>query len=70
MPQAQLKQPYTVVTVSCSHCKKEQVVQILPRTGFWSMAHQSVKCLKCAQEFEVMVPDAIIGGPFLPERSA
>jgi len=66
MPQAQLKQSYTVVTVSCRHCQQEQVVHILARGGIWSMAHQSVKCLKCAQEFEVMVPDAIIGGPFLP----
>jgi hypothetical protein len=66
MPQAQLKQPYTVVTVSCGHCEQEQVVQILARTGFWLMAHQLVKCLKCSREFEVMVPDAIIGGPFLP----
>jgi ribosomal protein S27E len=70
MPQAQLKQPYTFVTVSCGHCQQEQVVQILARNGFWSKAHQSVKCLKCAQEFEVMVPDAIIGSPFLPERPA
>jgi hypothetical protein len=70
MPQAQLKQSNTVVTVSCGHCQQEQVVQMLARTGFWLMAHQSVKCLKCAQEFEVMVPDAIIGGPFLPERPA
>ncbi len=70
MPQAQLKQPYTVVTVCCSHCQQEQVVHTQARGGIWSMAHQSVKCLKCGQEFAVMVPDAIIGGPFLPERPA
>jgi hypothetical protein len=29
-----------------------------------------VKCLKCGQDFEVMLPDAIIGGPFLPQRPA
>jgi len=66
MPQAQLKQTYTIVNITCSHCQQKQVVHILGRGGIWSMAHQSVKCLKCAQEFEVMVPDAIIGGPFLP----
>ena len=61
MPSPQLNQPYTVVTVSCGRCKQEQVVQILARTGFWLRARQSVKCLKCGQEFEVMLPDAIIG---------
>jgi transcription elongation factor Elf1 len=70
MPQAPLKQPYTVVTVSCSHCQQEQVVHTQAYGGIWSMAHQFVKCLKCEQEFAVMVPDAIIGGPFFPERPA
>ena len=66
MPSPQLRHPYTVATVSCGRCKQEQVVQILARTGFWLRARQSVKCLKCNREFEVMLPDAIIGGPFLP----
>ena len=65
-----LSYPYTVVTVSCGRCKQEQVVQILARSGFWLGVRQSVKCLKCGQEFEVMLPDAIIGGPFLPQRPA
>ncbi len=68
MPSPQLNQPYTVVTVSCGHCKQPQVVQILARTGFWLRTNQSVKCLKCGTEFEVILPDAIIGGPFLPQR--
>ena len=25
-----------------------------------------VECLRCGQYFEVLLPDAIIGGPFLP----
>ena len=69
MSQAQLKQPYTVVTVCCSHCQQEQVVHTQAR-GIWSLVHQSVKCLKCEQEFAVTVPDAIVGGPFLLERPA
>lgn len=68
MPQAQLKPPYTVVTVACSHCQQEQVVHTRTRGGIWSLVRQSVKCLKCEQEFEVTVPDSIIGGPFLPEQ--
>ena len=65
-----LEYPYTVVTVSCGRCKQEQVVRILARSGFWLRVRQSVKCLKCGQGFEVMLPDAIIGGPFLPQRPA
>jgi len=70
MLSTQIKYPYTVVTVSCGRCKQEQVVQILARTGFWLSVSQSVECLKCGQEFEVMLPDAIIGGPFLPQSPA
>jgi len=66
MSQGQLKQSYVVVNVSCGHCQQEQVVHVQDRGGFWSAGHQWVKCLKCKREFEVMVPDAIIAGPFLP----
>ena len=69
MPSPQSYQPYTVATVSCGHCKQKQVVQILARTGFWLRACQSVKCLKCGQQFTVVLPDAIIGGPFFPQRA-
>ena len=27
---------------------------------------KSLECLRCGQYFEVLLPDAIIGGPFLP----
>jgi transcription elongation factor Elf1 len=66
MPQPKLKQDYVVVTVSCEHCQQEQLVRVQARAGTWSTAHQSVECLRCGQHFEVMLPDAIIGGPFLP----
>ena len=65
MPQAQLKHSYILVTLSCSHCQQEQIVQMQARAGFLSLAHQSVKCLKCEQYFDLMIPDVIIGGPFL-----
>jgi hypothetical protein len=70
MPQAQMKRSYFAVTVSCHHCQQEQVVHVQSRTGFWSMAHQSVKCLKCERQFDVMVPDAIIDGPFFTLKDA
>ena len=66
MPQPQLKRDYVVMTVSCGNCQQEQLVHIQARTGACSTAHQSVECLRCGQHFEVMLPDAIIGGPFLP----
>jgi len=66
MTQPQLQKPYSVVTVVCIHCQQEQLVHVESCTGFWSMAHQWVQCLKCGRQFEVMVPDAIIAGPFLP----
>ena len=66
MSQVQLKKGPVAVTISCSHCEQEQDVHIRARTGSWSMAHQSVKCVKCDQYFGVMISDAIIAGPFLP----
>ena len=66
MPQPQLKQDYVVMTVSCGNCQEEPVVYVQACTGSRSTAHQSVECLRCGQYFEVVLPDAIIGGPFLP----
>jgi transcription elongation factor Elf1 len=65
MSQIQLKQSYVPVMVTCIRCKKEQVVHVRPGGGLWSTAHQSVLCLNCGIYFDVMLPEAIIGGPFL-----
>jgi ribosomal protein S27E len=70
MVQAQMKRSYFAMTVSCGHCQEEQVVPVQACTGSWSMAHQSVKCLKCEKDFEVMLADAIIVGPFFPLKGA
>jgi transcription elongation factor Elf1 len=67
MPQAQMKRSHIPMTISCSHCQQEQVVHLQSQTGLWQMAHQSVKCLNCEQYFDVMIPDAIIAGPFVPQ---
>jgi transcription elongation factor Elf1 len=66
MTQAQMKRAIIPIPISCLHCQQEQVVHTQARTGFWQMAHQSVKCVKCEQYFDVMIPDAITAGPFLP----
>ena len=63
---ATIETDYVVMTVSCGNCQQEQLVHVQLGTWTWSMAHQSVECLRCAEHFEVMLPDAIIGGPFLP----
>jgi len=63
MTQAQMKRAISPITISCVHCQQEQIVRMQACTGFWQMAHQSVKC---EQNFGVMIPDAIIAGPFLP----
>ncbi len=56
MPRAQLKLDYVVMTVSCGSCQQEQLVHVQVGTWTWSMAHQSVECLRCGQHFEVMLP--------------
>ncbi len=69
MPQPQLKRDCVLMTVSCGNCQQEQIVHVQVGTWTWSTAHQSLKCLRCGrcgQHFEVMLPDAIIGGPFIP----
>ena len=68
MPQVQMKQSYIPMTISCNHCQQEQIVHTRARTGRWQMAHQLVKCVKCERDFDVMIPDAIIAGPFLPRN--
>lgn len=70
MPQVQMKQSFMPMTISCDHCLQQQIVHMQARTGFWQMAHQSVKCVRCEKYFDVMIPDAIIAGPFLPLNSS
>ena len=60
------KPAYVVMTISCAQCQQEQVVHVRARTGFAQMSGQTVRCVNCKQEFDVMVPDQIVGGPFLP----
>ena len=55
-----------MVPVSCPHCEQNQLVQIRARAGFSQMNDQMVECLKCKRGFDVMLPDEITGGPYLP----
>jgi hypothetical protein len=67
MPQMRLKEPHINLTVSCTHCQQELVVQMRARSGFRSINLQSVKCMKCESTFGVLIPGEILGGPFLPQ---
>jgi hypothetical protein len=60
------KEPHIVIPISCAHCGQKQVVQVRARTGFAQVSGQSLQCVTCERIFSVMVPDAIVGGPFLP----
>jgi hypothetical protein len=46
------------------HCKQKQIVHVYVRAGRSPMNNQTVTCIKCKKEFDVLVPDPIIGGPF------
>jgi transposase-like protein len=65
MPQPELEPDCVVMIVSCEHCRQEQLVHVQAGGGTWSMAHQSFECLGCGRHSEVMLPDAIMAGPFL-----
>lgn len=55
---------FVVMTVECNHCKTKQSVHVAAKPGFAQMGDQSVSCISCKKQFDVMVPDRIIGGPF------
>ena len=64
MPIETPKPNYVSMTVTCTHCGAKQVVRVAAQTGFAQMSNQAVLCVKCKKEFDVMVPDKIVGGPF------
>jgi hypothetical protein len=57
---------HTLMPITCSLCSQPQVVQVRARTGAAQYSSQTVRCVKCKREFDAMVPDKILGGPFLP----
>ncbi len=60
------KPNYVVMTVECPYpdCQEKQTVHVIARTGFGQMGDQTIKCVKCGKDFDVLVPDKIIDGPF------
>jgi hypothetical protein len=68
MAQPQLRERHVLMPVICTHCQQKQIVQMRARSEFHTIHPQSVDCVKCENSFDVMIPDEIIGGPFLPLR--
>ena len=55
---------FVVMTISCPQCQYKQTVHVRGRTGFAQVGGQTVACLTCEGNFDVRLPDRIIGGPF------
>jgi hypothetical protein len=60
------KAAHIMTPVSCQHCQQKQVVQVLAGAGPAGTSDQLIACLNCKKDFPVMLPDRIVGGPFLP----
>lgn len=53
---SQPNERHVLLPVLCEHCQQKQMVQMRARSEFHAMYPQS------------MIPDEILGGPFLPSR--
>ena len=56
--------PYVVMTAECRHCKTKQTVHVAARTGVGMIGNQTIRCINCDHQFDAMLPDKIVGGPF------
>jgi hypothetical protein len=55
---------FVVTTIECPHCKVKQKVHVAARTGASQMGNQYIFCIGCEQEFNILLPNKIVGGPF------
>jgi len=56
---------FVVMTVECPHCKAKQKVHVaVAHLGPGYMPNQYIWCIECETQFDVRVPDKIVGGPF------
>ena len=56
-------QGFVAMTVECQHCKAKQKVLVVARARSAQMGKQNIVCITCKKNFDVMVPDRIVGGP-------
>jgi predicted Zn finger-like uncharacterized protein len=52
------------MTVECRHCKTKQIVHVAASTGRGMTGNQTIRCINCDRQFDAMLPDEIVGGPF------
>jgi hypothetical protein len=55
---------FVVMTTECPHCKTRQKLHVAVNLGPAHLPNQYVFCINCDSEFEVALPDKIVGGPF------
>lgn len=53
------------MTIECPHCKVRQNIHVAVRSGLTQKERQYISCVNCHSEFDVTVPDKIVGGPFI-----
>jgi hypothetical protein len=62
---------HSIASITCTHCQQQQDVHLRARLGFRQVSDpfQTVVCVACKKPFEVRMPDDILAGPFMPEKS-
>ena len=55
--------PFVVMTIECPLCNTQQKVHVV-NLGPGHMPTQYLICINCDSEFDVTLPDKIVGGPF------
>lgn len=62
------KPAYVAIAVDCPHCLANLTVHMVARIELRQtkdQQDQKIKCAKCSEYFDVIVPERIIDGPFL-----
>jgi transcription elongation factor Elf1 len=59
------KPAYVEIQLTCPHCQIKNTVHVLYMSGFSQPETEMIACKKCDKGFEAMVPNKIVGGPFL-----
>jgi DNA-directed RNA polymerase subunit M/transcription elongation factor TFIIS len=62
----QLQEVHQVaVSLECPRCHTKQAAYVKPQHGFDQMSNpQMVVCAGCHNEFQILIPDRVIDGPF------
>ena len=55
---------FVVMMIKCPHCKTKQKVHVGVNLIPSPMPSQYVFCINCDRDFDVTLPDKIVGGPF------